>query len=194
MPLPFRQWLAKLLQRGTKQRGSGRRRVRPAFETLEDRTLPSLSVLSINLHHAGSGRSPTPPPSPTRSPSTRRRRASIPPIFRWPPPEQWARTLTQVTPVSPAVYTITISGITGSGTLGLNLVNNGSIHDSGGGSLSNSSFTGQVYTINQVWPFVESINRTSPAGPGHHRQHRELTRSPSARRSPASLPPISSWS
>ena len=49
MPLPFRQWLAKLLQRGTKQRGSGRRRVRPAFETLEDRTLPSLSVLSINL-------------------------------------------------------------------------------------------------------------------------------------------------
>ena len=70
-----------------------------------------------------------------------------------------------MTVVSPAVYTITISGITGSGTLGLNLVNNGSILDSGGGSLSNSSFTGQVYTINQVWPFVESINRTSPAGP-----------------------------
>ena len=68
-----------------------------------------------------------------------------------------------MTVVSPAVYTITISGISGTGTLGLNLVNNGSILDSGGGSLSNSSFTGQVYTINQVWPFVESINRTGPA-------------------------------
>ena len=40
-----------------------------------------------------------------------------------------AGTMSQVTPVSGAVYTVTVSGISGNGTLGLNLVDNGSIHD-----------------------------------------------------------------
>lgn len=43
--------------------------------------------------------------------------------------------LTQVTPVSGSVYQVTVSGITGSGTLGLNLVDNGSIHDLAGNPL-----------------------------------------------------------
>ena len=46
-----------------------------------------------------------------------------------------ADTSIQVTPVSELVYTVTVSGITGSGTLGLNLVNNGSIFDAAGNSL-----------------------------------------------------------
>ncbi len=72
----------------------------------------------------------------------------------------------QLTPVNAAVYTLSISGITGNGTLGLNLVNNGTIHDSIGLlSLSNASFLGQVYTIETVPPFVQSINRTTPLGP-----------------------------
>src|SRR5208282_3342361 len=45
-------------------------------------------------------------------------------------------TLTQVTPAGPsAVYTVTVSGITGYGTLGLNLVDNNSIRDLAGNPL-----------------------------------------------------------
>jgi hypothetical protein len=41
-------------------------------------------------------------------------------------------TLVQVTPVSPSVYSVSVSGITGAGTLGLNLVDNSSIHNAAG--------------------------------------------------------------
>ena len=57
--------------------------------------------------------------------------------------------MSQITPLSGSVYTVTVSGITGDGTLGLNCVN----------------FSGQVYVIDRIPPYVESINRTSPAGP-----------------------------
>jgi FG-GAP-like repeat len=45
-------------------------------------------------------------------------------------------TITQVTPSSGAVYSVTVSGISGNGTLGLNLVDNGSIHDLAGNPLT----------------------------------------------------------
>src|SRR5208282_1323656 len=45
-------------------------------------------------------------------------------------------TLTQVTPVSASVYTVTVSGITGDGTLGLNLIDDDSIHDLAGNPLT----------------------------------------------------------
>ena len=41
----------------------------------------------------------------------------------------------QVTPVSESVYTVTVGGVTGTGDLGLNLVNNGSIRDLAGNPL-----------------------------------------------------------
>src|SRR5579862_9434358 len=44
--------------------------------------------------------------------------------------------LTQVTPVSSTVYTVTVSGITGNGTVGLNLVDDGSIRDAAGNPLT----------------------------------------------------------
>ena len=47
-----------------------------------------------------------------------------------------AATLTQVTPASGSAYTVTVSGITGNGTLGLNLVDNGSIKDLNGKQLT----------------------------------------------------------
>ena len=47
-----------------------------------------------------------------------------------------AATVTQVTPVSSAVYTVTIGGVTGNGTLGLNLLDNGSIRDLAGNPLT----------------------------------------------------------
>ena len=64
-----------------------------------------------------------------------------------------ASTSTQVTPSSGSVYTVTVSGITGTGTLGLNLVDNGSIQDAAGVGLTqqngvgNGNFTGQVYNL-----------------------------------------------
>ncbi len=71
-------------------------------------------------------------------------------------------TLTQVTPISSSAYTVTVSGITGNGTLGLNLINDGSINSSGT-ALSGGTFTGQIETIDHVAPFVQSINRTNPS-------------------------------
>ena len=56
-------------------------------------------------------------------------------------------------PLILSVYTVTVSGITGNGTLGLNCF----------------TFTGQAYTINTVAPFVQSINRNGPNRSSHRR-------------------------
>src|SRR5262249_5478121 len=69
-----------------------------------------------------------------------------------------------VTPVSGSVYAVTISGITGNGTLRLDLNNNGSIQDLSARPLSAGGI-GQSYTIDQILPAVSSFERTSPAGP-----------------------------
>ncbi len=45
-------------------------------------------------------------------------------------------TVSQVTPVNGSVYTVSVSGVSGNGTLGLNLVDNGSIHDAAGNPLT----------------------------------------------------------
>ena len=68
----------------------------------------------------------------------------------------------QVTPVSTSVYTVTVSGVTGNGTLGLNLVTYASIVDAGNNSLSTST-TGPTYTIDTLAPTVQSINRANPS-------------------------------
>jgi hypothetical protein len=48
-----------------------------------------------------------------------------------------ASTPVQVSQVSDSVYTITVSGITGTGSLGVNLADNDSIHDLAGNLLIN---------------------------------------------------------
>ena len=82
--------------------------------------------------------------------------------------------LTTAVPVSVAgsgaTYAITVSDVTGNGTLGLNLVDDDSIADAAGNKLGgtgagNGNLTGEVYTIDQVFPHVVSIDRTSPLGP-----------------------------
>ena len=71
-------------------------------------------------------------------------------------------------------YTVTVGGISGAGTLGLNLIDNDSIrdiltksaqsHPLGGRGAGNGNFTtGQTYTIQDVPPTVSSITRTGPA-------------------------------
>ncbi len=67
-------------------------------------------------------------------------------------------------------YTVTISGIHGSGDLRLDLVDDDSIIGGspsgplGGSGVGNGSFQGQTYTVAQAFPYVTSINRSSPAG------------------------------
>jgi hypothetical protein len=63
---------------------------------------------------------------------------------------------------SGASYTVTVDGIHGSGDLQLNLINNGSIVDGSGNALA-MSFQGQTYRVDQAYPHVVSINRTTPA-------------------------------
>src|SRR5208282_3893970 len=60
-------------------------------------------------------------------------------------------TLTQVTPVSASVYTVTVSGITGDGTLGLNLIDDDSIHDLAGNPLTQQNAPA-AFSTGQVFP------------------------------------------
>src|ERR1044072_2969666 len=60
-------------------------------------------------------------------------------------------------------YTVTVTGLHGSGDLRLDLIDNDSIHDDssltlGGIGAANGSFQGQTYTVGQIYPFVQSIN------------------------------------
>ena len=63
-----------------------------------------------------------------------------------------------MTPVSTSVYTVTISGITGDGTLGLNLVDDGSIRDVAGNPFAPAKCRGRVRTPGDVchrrWPGI----------------------------------------
>ncbi len=131
----FRQWLGKLLNRGSKRQHRG---VRLGFDTLEDRTLLSAAfpyVVSINRA--------SPPAAITNASSVSYAVTFSEAVsgvnlsdFQLALGGTVAATLTQVTPVSGSVYTVTVSGITGNGTLGLNLVDNGSIHDQAGNPLT----------------------------------------------------------
>ncbi len=60
-------------------------------------------------------------------------------------------------------YTVTVSGIAGDGSLGLNLLNDGSIRDQANDGLS-AGLVGQVYVIDRVLPTVSSITRLTPTG------------------------------
>ena len=78
-------------------------------------------------------------------------------------------TLLHVAAISPSTYFVTVSGITGNGTLGLNLVDDDTIRDSeldalGGNGPANGNFVGQAYTLDNLGPSVLSINRTNPSG------------------------------
>ena len=62
-----------------------------------------------------------------------------------------------VTPVSGSVYTVTVNGVTGDGTLGLNLNASGTgIADAAGNAISGGA-TGQLYTIEHTPPAVSSV-------------------------------------
>lgn len=69
---------------------------------------------------------------------------------------------------SGATYTVSVNTGTGSGTVGLNLVDDDSILNAaltplGGAGAGNGNFTGQVYTIDKTAPTVQSILRVGAA-------------------------------
>lgn len=71
-----------------------------------------------------------------------------------------------VTPVNASVYTVTVNGVSGDGTLGLNLNASGTgIADAAGNALA-SGLTGQTYTIDHTAPTVTSI-AASGSNPNH---------------------------
>ncbi|RNF53082.1 DUF4347 domain-containing protein, partial [Marinomonas hwangdonensis] len=67
--------------------------------------------------------------------------------------------ITSVTQVSDSVYTITVNGVSGDGTLGVNLKDSGTgITDTAGNAIS-AGVTGQQITIDNTGPSVVAINR-----------------------------------
>ena len=70
--------------------------------------------------------------------------------------------VTAVSPVSGAVYTVTVSSITGLGTLGLDLNNAGTgIIDIANNPVSGGFNTGDLYTIDRVVPALSAVAITS---------------------------------
>jgi len=134
----WRQWLSKFLgERGRASASSSRRRVRPTLEFLEDRTLPS--GVSPFVQSIDSTTPVGPITNAARVSYTVTFNEAVtgvdPTDFKLVLGGTVGTTLTQVTPVSASVYTVTVSGITGNGTLGLNLVDNNSIRDLAGDGL-----------------------------------------------------------
>jgi hypothetical protein len=73
-----------------------------------------------------------------------------------------------VAPVSASVYTVTISGLHGSGGVQLNLLDNDSIKNAsatplGGPGAGNGSFAGPASTLQQVFPTLLSIQGSAPS-------------------------------
>jgi len=77
-------------------------------------------------------------------------------------------TISQVVASSGSIYVVTVSGITGFGTLALKLVDDGTIRDTTNNLLLlvEPSFTGPAYAFNPPGPKVVSFTQNSPATTG----------------------------
>jgi hypothetical protein len=68
-----------------------------------------------------------------------------------------------ITPASGTTIDVTINGITGNGTLTLNVNSGASISDAASNALAGGFTTGQQYTFDRSAPTVLSLNRKTPA-------------------------------
>ena len=84
---------------------------------------------------------------------------------------------------------VAVGDLNGDGRPDLIVANDGSNTVSVLLNAGNGNFTGQVYTIDTIAPFVESINRTDADRPDRPTPAASASPSPSASRSPASIPP-----
>jgi hypothetical protein len=128
------QRLSRLLARRQQRRSAA---IPLALEPLEDRTLPSAWPLVQSINRT------TPADSVTNATSVTYTVTFSEPVTGVDPTDFGltltgigAANLTQVTPVNASVYTVVVSSIIGGGTLGLNLIDNGSIHDLAGNPLT----------------------------------------------------------
>ena len=137
----WRQWLQKVLSSVTKNHSRRLQSACPVLEALEDRTLLSgVSPFVESINRA------VPTNATTSAASVSYTVTFNEPVtgvdlsdFSLATTGTVEATLTQVTPVSGAAYTVKLSGISGTGTLGLDLVDNNSIRDLAGDCLVQSN-------------------------------------------------------
>ena len=137
----WRQWLGKLLAAGPRRKPPDRRRTLLALEPLEDRTLPSGGFPYVeSINRTSPAAADTNASSVTYTVTFNEVVTGVAASdFQLALGGTATGTVSQVTPVSGAVYAVTVSGISGNGTLGLNLVDNGGIHDLAGHLLNQQS-------------------------------------------------------
>ncbi len=87
-----------------------------------------------------------------------------------------------VSSVNDREYTVTVNGISGNGTLGVNLNDNDSIRDKsfnqnrlGEEGPGNGNFTGEIYTVDRTPPVLSSLQSTQLVVPEGERAHFTLT-------------------
>ncbi len=142
----FPRWLSKLVkwagrtcasaERGRRDRKATRALFQPRFEQLEDRIVPSGDPYVLSINRTTPAAAVTNAGSVTYTITFSEVVTAVNAAdFQLALGGTVAATVTQVTPVSGAVYTVTVSGITGNGTLVLNLMDNDSIHDLAGNPL-----------------------------------------------------------
>ncbi len=143
----FRSWFSNLLKWSGRKRNSAVRRhrasgvanplFRPLFEVLENRILPSVDPFVVSISRTNPLGAVTSAASVSYTVTFSEAVAGVSAAdFQLALGGTVAATVTSVAPVSGAIYTATVSGITGAGTLGLNLVDNGVIHDLAGNPLT----------------------------------------------------------
>jgi hypothetical protein len=159
MKLNLRLWLRQILAESTRRNRSHRHYVRPCIESLEERTLLSgVSPFVQSINRAV-------PLGPSTSATSVAYTVTFNEVVTGVDLADFSLALTgtvsadlaQVTPVNGAVYTVTVNDIMGTGTLGLNLVDNNTIRDLAGDGLgqpnapasllSNTTFASASYSI-----------------------------------------------
>ncbi|MEO0445805.1 MAG: Ig-like domain-containing protein, partial [Verrucomicrobiota bacterium] len=71
-------------------------------------------------------------------------------------------TIASVSAATGNSVTVTVNTVTGDGALGLNFITSGDSVSDEAGNVATAGFTGQIYTIDNTAPTVQSINRTTP--------------------------------
>jgi FG-GAP-like repeat/FG-GAP repeat len=133
----WRNWLALSLARAKKRSGGCRQHARPTLEILEDRTMLSgVSPFVQSINRAKPAAATTSAASVTYNVLFNEAVTGVASNdFTLVLTGTVTATVSQVTPVTASAYTVTVNAITGTGTLGLNLVDNGTIRDLAGDGL-----------------------------------------------------------
>jgi FG-GAP-like repeat len=163
----FQRWIKRTFRGKRPVAGLAKRVTKLRVEPLEDRVMPSVpSVTSINYL--------SPVGQYTNASSLTYQVAFSEPVTNVAPADFKVITgdassvggpITVSGPSGSSTYNVTLNGVKGSGTVQLDLVNNSTILSVSTSTPLANSFQGQVYTDYQAYPYLVSINRTTPSGP-----------------------------